>query len=304
MTVGLMAQTGPATRTTDAAVPASGAGGVFVSPVFWGCVLLAVGLWLSLPRGGARGRKIGLAMVVGSLGLVATQLPLLVGWLDQGLFSALAAVTVLSCVAAVISRNAVYAAIWFGLALLGTAGLFLLVGAQFLSVATVTVYAGAILVTFLFVIMLAQPRGHAFYDRVSWEAFLSATAGAIFVGLLTTVIGRGAESAGRVTAAPPVSAGGGPQEVAAHGVLAENHAANLGQELLGRHLVSMQAAGALMLAALVGAVAIVAHGRKSTAASVSLATGQLYRPAGQGHVILSSQRHQPQAREAPGGVHA
>ncbi len=46
--------------------------------------------------------------------------------------------------------------------------LFLYDGAQFLGVATIVVYAGAILVTFLFVLMLAQPEGQAAYDRVSW----------------------------------------------------------------------------------------------------------------------------------------
>ena len=61
--------------------------------------------------------------------------------------------------ATVTFRNPVYCAIWFGLSLLGTAGLFLFHGAQFLAVATVVVYAGAILVTFLFVLMLAQPEG-------------------------------------------------------------------------------------------------------------------------------------------------
>jgi NADH-quinone oxidoreductase subunit J len=58
-------------------------------------------------------------------------------------------------------------------------------GAQFLGVATVVVYAGAILVTFLFVIMLAQPEGHAFYDRVSWEGLLAAVTGSVLVGILT-----------------------------------------------------------------------------------------------------------------------
>ena len=72
--------------------------------------------------------------------------------------------------AAVTFRNPVYCAIWFALSLLGTAGLFLFQGAQFLGVATVVVYAGAILVTFLFVLMLAQPAGSAFYDRLSWDA--------------------------------------------------------------------------------------------------------------------------------------
>jgi NADH-quinone oxidoreductase subunit J len=60
--------------------------------------------------------------------------------------------------------------------LLGTAGLLLLAGAQFLAIATVVVYAGAILVTFLFVLMLAQPEGRAAYDRVSFESLLAAVA--------------------------------------------------------------------------------------------------------------------------------
>ena len=42
------------------------------------------------------------------------------------------------------------------------AAIFMLQGAQFLGVATIVVYAGAILVTFLFVLMLAQPRGNAY----------------------------------------------------------------------------------------------------------------------------------------------
>jgi NADH-quinone oxidoreductase subunit J len=83
------------------------------------------------------------------------------------------------------SRSAVYSAIWFALTLLSTAGLFLFQGAAFLVVATVVVYAGAIVVTFLFVIMLAQPDGHAAYDRISWGWFAkpaAAVAGALVVG--------------------------------------------------------------------------------------------------------------------------
>ena len=79
----------------------------------------------------------------------------------DGVFLILAAVTVISAVGAITFRNPVYCAIWFGLSLLGVAGLFFFAGAQFLAVATVVVYAGAILVTFLFVLMLAQPEGKA-----------------------------------------------------------------------------------------------------------------------------------------------
>jgi NADH-quinone oxidoreductase subunit J len=284
----------------------SAVGRLFASPLLWAVLLFALGVWLSLPRGRSGGRIVGHVLSVVSLGVFAWQLPPLVGWLDQSLFASLAAVTVLSCLAAISAKNPVYSAIWFGLALLGTAGLFLLTGAQFLSVATVTVYAGAILVTFLFVIMLAQPRGHAYYDRVSWEAFLSAAAGAILVGLLSGAIDRSIAPATERTAsaahAPAVR-----DDAALHGILAENHVAHLGQELLGRHLVSMQAAGALMLAALVGAVAIVAHSRQSGLASLELAGGQTIGTRDEATVVLPpgrEERSPTTPTKTPGGIHA
>jgi uncharacterized membrane protein len=77
----------------------------------------------------------------------------------QWVFWALAAVTLIAAVAAVVTHMPVYTALWFALSLLGTAGLLLFDGAQFLSISTVAVYAGAILVMFLFVIMWLSLRG-------------------------------------------------------------------------------------------------------------------------------------------------
>ncbi len=65
------------------------------------------------------------------------------------------------------SRNPVYSALWFAMVVIATAGLFLLASASFLAAGTVIVYAGAIIVTFLFVIMLAQMEGKAVYDRAA-----------------------------------------------------------------------------------------------------------------------------------------
>ena len=83
------------------------------------------------------------------------------------------------------TRNPVYCAIWFGMTLLGTAGLFLFQGAQFLAVATVVVYAGAILVTFLFVLMLAQPDGRAHLRPRELGGAALGRAGGVIVGVLT-----------------------------------------------------------------------------------------------------------------------
>src|SRR5262249_35775112 len=149
-------------------------------------LLLAVGIWLMLPSGRTWGRAAGTLAVVIGLGLFVAREPHLGDWISNSVFFILAGGTVLSAVATVTFRSPVYSAIWFALSLLGTAGLFLFQGAQFLGVATIVVYAGAILVTFLFVLMLAQPAGTASYDRLSWAPRLSALTGAIVVGILTS----------------------------------------------------------------------------------------------------------------------
>jgi NADH-quinone oxidoreductase subunit J len=108
-------------------------------------------------------------------------------------FWLLAAVTITSAAAMIAMRSPVYSAIWFAMALLGTSSLFLFEGAQFLAVATIIVYAGAIVVMFLFVIMLAQPQGHEYYDRISLgspAALFSAVAGAALVVILTIAFGN------------------------------------------------------------------------------------------------------------------
>jgi NADH-quinone oxidoreductase subunit J len=224
----------------------------------FGTLLFAAGMWLMLPRGAARGRMTGTVLVAVSLGLFASQVPRLGDWISDSVFWILAAVTVLSAVATVTFRNPVYSAIWFGLSLLGTAGLFLFQGAQFLGVATVVVYAGAILVTFLFVLMLAQPEGHAFYDRLSGQALLSALTGALVVGVLTlTVVSVFQGPAAKSRPQAPFST-----VSLDDGILADEHMANLGAQLFSRNLVAVEVAGTLLLVALVGTVAIVALIRK------------------------------------------
>lgn len=217
-----------------------------------GTVLGAVGMWLLLPRGNAAGRALGLALTLISGGMWLSRAVPMGTELDI-VFWTLASVTLVASAATVTVRNPVYCAIWFALSLLGTAGLLLVLGAQFLGVATIVVYAGAILVTFLFVLMLAQPRGQAFYDRLSWEGPLSAAAGAILVGILTMTVLSYSSTATRANV--PTA------EQLAKNVLAEQHTARLGARLFSNHLISVEVAGTLLLVALVGAVAIVAHGK-------------------------------------------
>jgi NADH-quinone oxidoreductase subunit J len=221
-------------------------------------VLGGVAIWLMLPRASLRGRMTGMALGAIALGLLVSQVPRMGEWVADGLFFLLAGVTVVAAVATVTLCNPVYSAIWFGLSLLGTAALFLFQGAQFLAVATVVVYAGAILVTFLFVLMLANPSGRAPYDRVSWEALISAASGVVIVGILSMTVGSVlADPDGPATAVRVSEA-----DRAAH-VLADEHTLKIGTELFGRHLIAVEVAGTLLLAALVGAAIIVAQAKKS-----------------------------------------
>jgi NADH-quinone oxidoreductase subunit J len=148
-------------------------------------LLATLGMWLMLPRGRKGGRLLGSALSAASLACFGALGLCLGSWGENLVFGVVGVTAVVSAALAVTFRSPIYCAIWFALSLLATAGLFMIQGAQFLGVATIVVYAGAILVTFLFVIMLAQPEGHAFYDRVSWEGLLAAVTGSVLVGILT-----------------------------------------------------------------------------------------------------------------------
>jgi NADH:ubiquinone oxidoreductase subunit 6 (subunit J) len=80
------------------------------------------------------------------------------------------------------------AALSFALVILSVSGLFLLLAAPFLAAATITVYAGAIIVTFLFVIMLAQQTGVDDADSRSHEPALSTFVGFLLLGALVYVL--------------------------------------------------------------------------------------------------------------------
>jgi NADH-quinone oxidoreductase subunit J len=137
--------------------------------------------------------------------------------------------------------------------LVGSAGLFLMQGAQFLGGATIVVYAGAIVVTFLFVIMLAQPEGHAVYDRLSWGSFprpAAILAAAVFLGLLAAGMSGMKQSVQTMDLSGQGS------------VLHPQHMATLGRYLFSEQLIAVEVAGTLLMAALVGAIAIAIHGKQ------------------------------------------
>jgi NADH-quinone oxidoreductase subunit J len=155
-------------------------------------VVIALGaaaMYLLLPK--PRDQK---TLYGAGLGLLAVLLAgaLLVGTravhAETFLFYAFAAVAVISGGLLVTQRNPARAALSFALVVLSTCGLFLLLAAPFLMAATAIIYAGAIIVTFLFVLMLAHQEGPSDADYRSREPLLSAVAGFILLGVLLYVL--------------------------------------------------------------------------------------------------------------------
>jgi NADH-quinone oxidoreductase subunit J len=173
------------------------------------CVLGALGLYLVVRRPRAATGGTRLAAVAGILlGLGAF------GWLVIGaaesidpaqagarpgvfyiLFSLIA---IASAVRMITHTKPVYAALYFVLVVLASAGLFLLLEAEFMAFALIIVYAGAILITYLFVLMLAQqapdpnnPAGQAEYDLFPREPAAGAVVGFILLALLSRMIFQG-----------------------------------------------------------------------------------------------------------------
>jgi NADH-quinone oxidoreductase subunit J len=137
-------------------------------PAWWGAVL---GL-LALVLGGA------LLMRGGGVSL------------ETILFWSFSILGIISGGLLVTQHNPARAALAFAMVVLNTCGLFLLLAAPFLMAATIIIYAGAIIVTFLFVIMLAQPSGWSDADDRSREPGLATITGFALLATLFFVLQR------------------------------------------------------------------------------------------------------------------
>ena len=131
------------------------------------------------------------------IGLVTGSLSVF-GDVSQGLFFFIFSVCAVAASLRMITHDRpVYSALYFVLVVLSTAGLFLLLEAEFMAFALIIVYAGAILITYMFVLMLAnqstdsnEQDSRATYDRVPREPAAAVGVGFLLLCLITgTVIG-------------------------------------------------------------------------------------------------------------------
>jgi NADH-quinone oxidoreductase subunit J len=216
----------------------------------------AISLYLMLPRGRAALVKLG--ALIGVLALGAG----LLGWFhwtaqEQAVhypgppaifFYIFAAIALASAAGVVCHPRPLYAALYFVLLTLAAAALFLLLRAEFIAVVLIIIYAGAILVTYVFVIMLASPGGEipaADYDRISADPLAAVLVSFLLLGTILQMMSYGqaalAHGPGAVPAAGPAGFGG---------------MGMLGANLYSHYALPLELAGVLLTVSLVGAVMI------------------------------------------------
>jgi len=242
-----------------------------VLPVLLG--FLAV--WWLLPRAKVWPRPVGVLLGLAALagGGVTLFQPGAAVTQDL-LFGFFALVAIGSAVLMITNRNPLYSALWFVVVTLCVCGLFLLRSAPFLAAASAIVYAGAIIVTFLFLIMLAQQAvGVAAYDQRASQPLAATLLGFLVLGGLlcalrperTAVFAAGpalaqasadADTGGQgrtLLSYPPAL---GPSPLSQRGNQPLGTVRGLGRRLFGDYLYAVELAGTLLLVASIGAIAI------------------------------------------------
>jgi NADH-quinone oxidoreductase subunit J len=203
-----------------------------------------VGLYLAMPGGRLHAGRAALIVLAGAAAaLVALLVPLAGAYAYRGWFALLAVIGLLGALRVITHPKPVYSALYFILVIIAVAGMLILMQAEFLALALVIIYAGAILVTYVFVIMLAQQSGGpAYYDRKAREPFVGVVTGFILLAALTLRVMRGEMGPAGLPATEAGQAAGS--------------VANVGTQLLTHYIVGVEIAGVLLLAAMVGAIAV------------------------------------------------
>ncbi len=158
-------------------------------------------------------------------------------------FYLFAAVMIASGVMVIVSRNPVHAVLFLIVAFLNAAGLFVLLGAEFLAMILAIVYVGAVAVLFMFVVMMLD------IDFVQVrEGFLQYLPIGATIGLLLAV------ELGFVVSATWLGEGGRTLAGPTEGPVTNTEA--IGQVLYTEYFYLFQAAGIILLVAMVGAIAL------------------------------------------------
>lgn len=167
--------------------------------LYTGCVLGAIAIYLLLRPGPRALKPVAVMLGLGALGWAfrsasvgaAADRPTV-------FFYVFSVIAIAAAVRMITHHRPVYAALYFVMVVMSSAALFLLLEAEFMAFALVIVYAGAILITYLFVLMLAQQAPNpgqeeqeADYDIVPREPAAAVAVGFIMLALLADTIFQG-----------------------------------------------------------------------------------------------------------------
>ncbi len=164
-------------------------------------------------------------------------------------FYLFASVCIASAVMVVASKNPVHSVLFLILAFVNAAGLFVLMGAEFLAMILVVVYVGAVAVLFLFVVMMLDVDFTELREGFLQYLPIGAVVGCIFLAELLLVLGAW-------SIAPTV-----PQSITAPIPTDVSNTMALGLVLYTRYVYYFQIAGLVLLVAMIGAIVLTLHHR-------------------------------------------
>ncbi len=174
--------------------------------------------------------------------------------IKTGFFYLFSAILLFASFRVITAKNPVHAALFLVLAFFQASGIWMLLKAEFLSIALVLVYVGAVMVLFLFVVMMLDINMDKIRDGF-WRHFpLAATIGVVIALEMIWVI------MGNVRKSEPT------QIIAAAGqaVGQYSNTKELGKLLYTQYLYPVEVAAVILLVAIVAAIALTLRGRKDS----------------------------------------
>lgn len=157
------------------------------------------------------------------------------------LFWVLSFAAIISSLLMIVSKNPVHSVLWLIVTFFAISGHYILLNAQFLAIVNIIVYAGAIMVLFLFVIMLINLNRETEPQKGRWLRMAGAIAG----GCLLLVLVAALKDVGVKEEQVAMVNGGDIGLIK-----------NLGKELFTKYVVPFEISSVLFLSAMVGAVVI------------------------------------------------
>lgn len=156
-------------------------------------------------------------------------------------FGLIAAIVILSAVCVIAARNPVHSVLWLILTFFSAAGLFVLIGAEFLAMLLIVVYVGAVAVLFLFVVMMLDVDFVELKEGTLRYWPFALLVGLIFLGELGLVWA----TSGEISATTFDPSPGG-----------ETNAEAIGAVMYTDYLLLFQMAGVILLVAMIGAIVL------------------------------------------------